>query len=452
MLEFVSRVKRVFAGSIFVVTALVFFLVYQPMQAELMNSLTDVFRQVSRTNCYVIENIIERCIEGSKSLSSRTMIKNAIGEYRSGQMSLEELKIYTQAKYEDGASAIDHIALAQRIVDGNVVASYRVGDGVLDLSHAEAGTQQESEITPHIVLKDERIYAAMNSPIRLGNEVVGYDFVVYDITKQIESLSSKNIEAYLIDDEAYRKLLSASVQTEEHGGTTVTTKDGLVCWMAPIANVYFVSVQEQATLYQPIDKLGKRVIIGGIAVFAGYTLVVYLYIFLYLRRELGSLESSRDAYKEMAYVDHLTGAYSRQFLDIWNRSLRSHQKNYAIAMIDVDGFKEINDIHGHATGDRVLQQLVATILNSIRRSDFLVRHGGDEFVLVLSDIDVEDAKRLLARIEDRLMLSMPGSDPIQIKISYGIGLLVNDGDLWELLKQADAEMYETKRAKKVRLK
>ncbi len=73
MLEFVRRVKRVFVGSVLVVIALVFFLVFRPMETELKHSLTDVFEQVSRTNHYVVENTIERCIEGAKSLSSRTM-------------------------------------------------------------------------------------------------------------------------------------------------------------------------------------------------------------------------------------------------------------------------------------------------------------------------------------------------------------------------------------------
>ena len=155
MLEFVARVKRVFVGSVLVVVALVFFLVFRPMEVELRHSLTDVFEQMSRTNHYVIENTVERCIEGAKSLSSRTMIKNAIGQYRSGQMSLEELKTYTQAKYEDGAGAIDYIILAQRIVGDNIVASYRVGDEVLDMSYAEIGTEQEAAIVPQFVVESD---------------------------------------------------------------------------------------------------------------------------------------------------------------------------------------------------------------------------------------------------------------------------------------------------------
>lgn len=448
MLEFVRRVKRVFVGSVLVVVALVFFLVFRPMEVELRHSLTDVFEQMSRTNHYVIENTVERCIEGAKSLSSRTMIKNAIGEYRSGQMSLEELKTYTQAKYEDGAGAIDYIILAQRIVGDNIVASYRVGDEVLDMSYAEIGTEQEAAIVPQFVINDKRVYAAMNSPVKIENEVVGYDFVIYDITKQIEALRSRNMEACLIDDSAYQELLDASATTERGDGTTVITKGGLMYWVAPMANMYFASTQEQSTLYEPITRLGHRVIIGGTVVFAGYTLVVYLYIFLYLRREFGSLESSRDAYKEMAYIDHLTGAYSRQFLDIWDKSVRSYQENYALVVIDVDDFKEINDVHGHSTGDKVLHHIAATISRSIRRSDVLARYGGDEFVLVLSGIDSEGARSLLARIEDRLIVPVHGSDFIPIRFSYGMSILCNDDDLKESLERADREMYESKRAKK----
>jgi len=447
MLEFVRRVKQVFVGSVLVVVALVFFLVFRPMEAELKHSLTDVFEQMSRTNRYIIENTIERCIEGAKSLSSRTMIKNAIGQYRSGLMSLEELKTYTQGKYEDGVSAIDYIVLAQRIVDDDIVASYRAGDEVLDMSYTEIGTQQEAAIVPKLVLSGERVYAAMNSPVKMENQVVGYDFVIYDMTKQIEALRSRNMEAYLMDDRAYQELFDAYATTE-HNGATVLTKDGLVYWVAPIANMYFASTQEQSTLYEPITRLGHRIVIGVTAVFAGYTLVVYLYIFRYLRRELGSLESSRDAYKEMAYIDHLTGAYSRQFLDIWDKSVRSYRENYALVVIDVDGFKEINDVHGHSTGDRVLQHFAATIAKSIRRSDVLARYGGDEFVLVLAGVDTEGARSLLARVEDRLTVRVHSSDFIRIRFSYGMSMLENDDDLKESLERADREMYESKRAKK----
>jgi diguanylate cyclase (GGDEF)-like protein len=56
----------------------------------------------------------------------------------------------------------------------------------------------------------------------------------------------------------------------------------------------------------------------------------------------------------MAYIDHLTGAYSRQFLDIWDKSVRSYRENYALVVIDVDGFKEINDVHGQVESDIML--------------------------------------------------------------------------------------------------
>ena len=137
MLKFVNRVKQTLISSVFIVIVLVFFLVFEPMQAELKKSLTENFAQISQTNCNVIENNIQRCIEGGKSLSSRTMIKNAIGEYNKGNMSLEELKTFTQEKYEDGAKAIDYIILAERFVDGNIIAMYQVGDSIFDESSME---------------------------------------------------------------------------------------------------------------------------------------------------------------------------------------------------------------------------------------------------------------------------------------------------------------------------
>ncbi|NLT19532.1 MAG: GGDEF domain-containing protein [Syntrophomonadaceae bacterium] len=444
MIKFINRVKLTLISSIFIVTALVFFLVYQPMQDELKKSLTENFVQISLTNYYAIENNIERCIEGAKSLSSRTMIKNAIGEYKNGKISLEELKTYTQAKYEDGAKAIDYIVLAERIVDDNTIAIYQIGDVAPVISSVEMEKGPISEVISKTVVKDERIYTVVYSPISIDNKVVGYDHVIYDLTKQIKLLCTKNMEIYLADDKVYQELLNASVKVENDSKMKIIMKDGLIYSIAPINNMYFVGTQKQSILYQPIFNLAKRIIIGGTAAFVCIVLIIYFYIIRYAKKELGILELSRNAYKQIAYIDHLTGAYSRQFLDIWDKSLRSYQNNYAVVMIDVDDFKRINDSYGHATGDKVLQQLATTILKSIRQSDLLIRYGGDEFVLVLSDIDAEFAQNLITRIESQL--SEP--DPIQIKISYGISMLTDNHDLKDSLNQADSKMYEVKAAKK----
>ncbi len=196
MLEFIGRVRRVLIGSVFAVVALVFLLVFQPMQAELRKSLTDGFAQMSRANHYVIENAVERRIEGAESLSSRTIIKNAIREYKSGKMSLEELKTYTQPKYEDGARAIDQVCLAHRVVDDETVALYQVGELCPDISCADIGAGQGSEFMPRIITKGERAYAAMNAPIIIENATVGHDFVVYDMTEQIKALSTISTFSY----------------------------------------------------------------------------------------------------------------------------------------------------------------------------------------------------------------------------------------------------------------
>ncbi len=158
------------------------------------------------------------------------------------------------------------------------------------------------------------------------------------------------------------------------------------------------------------------------------------------------MELSRNAYRKIAYIDLLTGAYSRQFLEVWNSSIRSRQIKYAIVMIDVDNFKTINDIYGHAVGDKVLRQLSDSILETIRQSDLLIRYGGDEFVLILPNIDIEETRYLMKRIEKQLEGTLIHSAPIQI--SYGISILRGIDDFAEQLKLADSYMYESKKAKK----
>ncbi|WDC83184.1 GGDEF domain-containing protein [Caloramator sp. mosi_1] len=98
------------------------------------------------------------------------------------------------------------------------------------------------------------------------------------------------------------------------------------------------------------------------------------------------------------YVDKLTGAYNRKYMDIVFQDLNKYQ-NYSLAMFDIDNFKYINDKYGHLMGDEVLRQFSKVVLMANKREFFLFRYGGEEFLLFMPDTSKEEALVFVKRLE-----------------------------------------------------
>ena len=119
----------------------------------------------------------------------------------------------------------------------------------------------------------------------------------------------------------------------------------------------------------------------------------------------------------------------------------------ALIYLDLDGFKQINDTHGHAAGDKVLQHVSTHILGCVRTTDVVARLGGDEFVLVLAGVgDVTEARRIgdlvMAVIAQPLLYA---GEELRIGASYGISVYPADGATTDALpKVADEDMYRVK--------
>ena len=154
--------------------------------------------------------------------------------------------------------------------------------------------------------------------------------------------------------------------------------------------------------------------------------------------------------ERLARVDPLTGlANRRAFLDqaapIWNTARRS-QRPLAAMMIDIDFFKAINDTHGHAMGDRVLQKVSGLLADACRGGDLLARWGGEEFVIVLPETSAEQAAQLAERLRGKIAELKMGSprDPFTFSASFGIAERNAHETLDELIHEADEWLYRAK--------
>jgi len=170
-----------------------------------------------------------------------------------------------------------------------------------------------------------------------------------------------------------------------------------------------------------------------------------------LERELAALSLKEAAASHDACHDALTGLPNRTLmLDRFGQAVTladRQQKVMAILFVDLDGFKRINDQFGHLIGDRILQIVAERIRTSIRASDTVCRYGGDEFVVMLSDL--QDATTCAA-IEDKIQRRLSRAYHaeacvIRLHCSIGTAIYPRDGLVWEvLMARADAAMYRAK--------
>lgn len=145
-------------------------------------------------------------------------------------------------------------------------------------------------------------------------------------------------------------------------------------------------------------------------------------------------------------VDPLTGLHNRAVLtDLLDKG---GKVTGVAAVLDVDGFKEINDSYGHLAGDEVLQGVGGLIRGSIREQDFACRWGGDEFVIFFKNECQEAAQKRMARIEHRLAdFHLRQTGKHKISVSWGMAE-VRDASLRDALATADNKMYQMKRRRK----
>jgi len=146
-------------------------------------------------------------------------------------------------------------------------------------------------------------------------------------------------------------------------------------------------------------------------------------------------------YKKQATRDPLTGLYNRRYTEdfIENISERSKSIHWCVAMLDVDEFKAINDKMGHSAGDEVLKNLAGILSRNLRRTDVLCRWGGEEFLIFLSDIEIESATRILNKLR-RLIEESTLVEGICVTVTIG-AVEVNLSDVKSSISRCDELMY-----------
>ena len=169
---------------------------------------------------------------------------------------------------------------------------------------------------------------------------------------------------------------------------------------------------------------------------------------LKVQKELAQRNSDLE---RLAYRDTLTGLLNRRSilekLHEWLHHVRRYKGRLAVAMLDIDHFKQVNDLRGHRVGDTVLAEMAGIMRRSVRQTDFVGRYGGEEFLIVLPRTDAAGAAKMAERVRVAVqgtpMRAMDGPD-FSTTVSLGVAEYCDCDDEDSLVGRADAALYRAK--------
>ncbi|MEM9989970.1 MAG: GGDEF domain-containing protein, partial [Pseudomonadota bacterium] len=172
----------------------------------------------------------------------------------------------------------------------------------------------------------------------------------------------------------------------------------------------------------------------------------------YAVRDLIEAEEDKCTLYDLAMTDPLTTALNRRaffrFSEKEVRRANRHGLELSVLMLDIDHFKQVNDVHGHNAGDEVLKKLIQTLVKGVREEDLIGRLGGEEFALVLPETGPATAAMLANRLRHdvkKLQFLSPAG-PFNITISVGVSEPFDgDTNIQHALERADKALYEAKK-------
>ncbi len=194
----------------------------------------------------------------------------------------------------------------------------------------------------------------------------------------------------------------------------------------------------------------EGVFMCSIGVLLGAGNHLYLNVFR-LRKVSRELVSSMETLRSELLLDDLTGVYNRRtgLERLEEEFIRAKREgsSLAVAMMDIDNFKRVNDTYGHLAGDSALREIAQTIRRELRGTDTVVRFGGEEFLVLMPDTDEEEAVYPLDRLRRRLAHTDLACGDVRIKVSISIGLASarpNAEKIMDLLNRADQALIRAK--------
>lgn len=445
--KIINKFRLTILITLILMAGIIVGIIHFPMRSELEKETIHNFELEARLNMQILEQYIELCLLGTRSLASRTEIRNQATEYYEGNVTWEEMTEYIQPRYMDGLSSLRNLVGAARIIDGKEAVSF----GKIEL-FADDYTQVPEEDMYVLTHEKDRMTLKVIIPLFDGKRFLGYDMVLFDATKILEEIGKTNYN-FAIFGKSEIELLTGEDTLLGFSEGKLYHKNGNTFYIKEFVSseqFYYIIVPDKY-LYAPVEMLSLRITLIALVVILSAVLYSNWYIVGKARAVLEITEESRMKYKEYAIKDTLTGAFSRRYLEKvrqeWEAESAAGVLQASVTFIDIDDFKGLNDRYGHDVGDEALKYLVRVFNENIRSGDVLIRNGGDEFILILKDCYLYKATEIVTKVQG--ILSEHPDFAYPVHFSYGISEITDMTHYDTMLREVDGRMYENKKAKKV---
>lgn len=245
------------------------------------------------------------------------------------------------------------------------------------------------------------------------------------------------LAAYYLISKPYKKILN-----KVSNKTIIYMSLYPVLGFLLLINNYTISFERLKSFNSTWDMLLflAFIILGYVLVFAGISSA----------SQIMSLQYHMEKLEWTSKTDHLTGLYNRRYImeKIENEfiSYKRNKKKFSLIMADIDFFKRINDAFGHDCGDHVLKVVSKSLQDAMREQDFVSRWGGEEFLLLLPETDIEGGRILAERIRKIVEEQIIEYNGIQVSITMSFGVTVNEDYemIEDIIKKADNALYQGK--------
>lgn len=193
--------------------------------------------------------------------------------------------------------------------------------------------------------------------------------------------------------------------------------------------------------YYQMDKPYEEAVLGFISLF--YSLAILFVLNRIIKIVESEINQSRKLF-DLSAQDHLTKTFNRRKID---RTFKTNifSKRISILLIDFDDFKKVNDTHGHHIGDEVLSSSISLVNSVIRKDDYVVRWGGEEFVVILHECDVEQAYRIAESIRKQVEENQfDFNNKLRTTVSIGVAQKEDEESIYDAINRADKALYKAK--------
>ncbi|KAF2958701.1 hypothetical protein AS159_03210 [Thermotoga sp. Ku-13t] len=196
------------------------------------------------------------------------------------------------------------------------------------------------------------------------------------------------------------------------------------------------------TISLPIDQTNRWFEVHAIPRFEARKVVETIFILIDTTRQVKQI----DLWKSRAKIDRLTGLANRNVLEEISHNLQSLGERFCVIMLDLDGFKKINDVYGHIVGDEVLKEVARRLLENARKDTILIRYGGDEMLLIVPNSDKKAGYSVAQRLQEVVKKPFQIENlTLNLSVSVGLSQFPEDGNNLEtLIRVADERLYRAK--------